>query len=136
MSSIHLFYWRKLVQQWCTNVTSFHMQFEKRTYFLGVLQCSPPFSRTDTLPFCLCFQQTTHSPSLRKAFHSNPRPLFFQTACQLTSRRCIIAGPVWDSLLWKVVLSQVGSAVYVLEQRKNCIGIRISVWFVYLGYAC
>ena len=57
-------------------------------------ECSPPFSRTDTLPFPPCFQPTTHSPLLWKASRRNPRPLF-QTAWKTTSCRCIVvAGPV------------------------------------------
>ena len=43
---------------------------------LEVLQCSPPFSRTNTFIFALLFQPTKHSPSLQKASRSNPHPLF------------------------------------------------------------
>ena len=39
------------------------------------------------------FQPTNKFPSLRKASHSNPRPLF-QTACKMMSRQCVVAGPV------------------------------------------
>ena len=60
---------------------------------LEVLQCSPPFSRTDTFFFPPLFKPTKHSPSLQKASRRNPRPLF-QTACEMMSRWCVVAWPV------------------------------------------
>ena len=47
-----------------------------RFCFIKVLQCSPALSRTDTFLFPPLFRPTKHSHSLRKAFLSNPRPIF------------------------------------------------------------
>ena len=56
-------------------------------YWTGLKSCSPPFSRTDTLPF------------LNRAFRKKPTlphswKLLFQTACKITSCRCIVTEPV------------------------------------------
>ena len=58
---------------------------------------------------------TKHYPSLRKASRSNPCP-FFQTACEMTSRRCFFAWPVSTKKTNCILLGNAALQQFVSEQ--------------------
>ena len=60
---------------------------------LEVLQCSAPFSRTDTFFFPLSLGQLNTTPHSWKPL-AVTQVLFYQTACQMMSCWCLIAWPV------------------------------------------
>ena len=106
-SSIHLFYFKKLVQQRPTDLTSFCMQFEKEDLgycgkLSGVWEWVVCWKRKgekgeyQSWKTEMNIGQLPVNPTLP---HSGKLPAvthvtFFQTACKMMSCRCVVAGPV------------------------------------------
>ena len=86
--------WVLRFQNWHSKVKSITLVAYNCFYLLEVLQCSPPFSTTDTFSFSPLALSKQHTPIHSEKLPAVTHVLFFHTACKFTSPWCIVAGAV------------------------------------------